>query len=64
MGKKDDARETLKAFLDDMSALQKWFDPGNPDAAEFVEAFGVARKRAKQAAREYARAFGDGAGGD
>lgn len=57
MSSQDDARKNLRAFLEDMSALQKWADPGNQDHTEFVNAFKVARHRAREAAREYVKAF-------
>ncbi len=47
------ARRTLREFLDDMSALKPFVDPGNPEAAPFVEAFAAARARASVAAKIY-----------
>lgn len=52
----DDARRTLREYLDDMAALKQFADPGNPDAAPFVAAFAAARERARAAADAYAAA--------
>lgn len=52
----DEARKVMREFLDDMAALKQFADPGNPDAAPFVEAFAAARDRAREAAKAYGEA--------
>lgn len=52
----DDARKTLREFLQDMEALKPFADPANSEAAPFTEAFAAARRRALAAASAYAEA--------
>lgn len=56
MSNLEDARKTLRDFLDDMSALKQFADPGNPEAGPFVNAFAIARQHALAAAAVYAAA--------
>jgi len=57
MAQIDDARKTLRDLLGDMDALKAYADVGNTDAHDFVEAFRVAREKAKAAARDYIAAL-------
>jgi hypothetical protein len=53
----ENVRKKLVTLLGEMSALRPFADAGNPDAAEFVEAFKIARSKARGAAAEYAKAL-------
>lgn len=51
-----DARDDLKCWLEDMTALKPWADPGNPEAEPFMTAFATARDKALLAAKAYVEA--------
>lgn len=57
MSNVNDARRELQAFLSDMTALKPFVEEARGDAKAFVEAFGAAREKAKQAAEAYVAAL-------
>ncbi len=52
---KESLDRDLKGWLEDLAALKRWADVGNPDDAPFVEAFVAVRERALDVAAELAR---------
>jgi len=52
----EEARKALKPWLDDMTALRSWVDPGKGEDYAFNKAFAAARKHALAATEEYIKA--------